>query len=86
MGIHSHYFGITLRENVDRLTSNHGLNAEVPWLSNTDSIKCFICKNDIEGVGHFVFGFRENFTILWSDLKTTFLNASSLASNLMFSF
>ena len=50
-----------------RLMGNLGLNAEVPWLSDTDGRKCFICKNGVEDAGHFFFdcmSFRENFTIL----------------------
>ena len=31
-----------------RLMGNLGLNAGVPWLSDTDGQKCFICKNDVE--------------------------------------
>ena len=36
-----------------RLMGNLGLNAGVPWLSDTDGLKCFICKNGIEDAGHF---------------------------------
>ena len=71
-----------------RLMGNLGLNAGVPWLSDTDGQKCFICKNGVKDAGHF-FGcmsFRENYTILWSNLKTTFCNANPLESNSMFSF
>ena len=72
-----------------RLTGNLGLNAGVPWLSDTYSRKCFICKNGVADACHFFFDcmpFRENFTILWSDLETTLFNASPLESNFMFSF
>ena len=72
-----------------RFLGNLRLNAGVPWLSDTDGRKCFICKNGIEVAGHFFFdsmSFRENFTILWSDLKTTLFNANPLESNFLFSF
>ena len=68
---------------------NLRLNAGVPWLSDMDGLKCFICKNGVEDAGRFFFdcmSFRENVTILWSDLKTTLFNASPLESNFMFSF
>ena len=66
-----------------------GFNAEVPWLSDTDSRKGFICKNCSEDMGHVFFdcmSFRENFTIIWSNLKTILFNASPLEGNFMFSF
>ena len=72
-----------------RLICYLGLNAGVPWLSDTDGRKFFICKNSVEDAGHFFFDcmpFGENFTILWSNLKTTLFNASPLESNFMFSF
>ena len=64
---------------------NLGLNSGVPWLSDTGCLKCFICKNGIRDAGQFFFdcmSFREIFTILWPDLKTTLFNES----NFMFSF
>ena len=72
-----------------RLLDNLGLNAGVPLLSDTDGRKCFICKNGVEDAGHSFFdcmSFRENFTILWSNLKTTLFNANPLESYFMFSF
>ena len=38
-----------------RLMGNLGLTAGVPWLSDTDGQKCFICKNGVEDAGHFFF-------------------------------
>ena len=72
-----------------RLMGNLRLNAGVPWLSDTDGRKCFICKNGVKDASYFFFdcmSFRENFSILWSNLKTTFFNANPLESNFMFSF
>ena len=34
---------------------NLELNAVVPWLSDMDGRKCFICKNGVEDAGHFFF-------------------------------
>ena len=65
------------------------LGPGVPWLSDMDCLACFIYENDIEDAGHFFFdcmSFRENFTILWSNLKTTPFNANPLESNFIFSF
>ena len=31
-----------------RLMGNLGLNPGVPWLSDTDGLKCFICINGVE--------------------------------------
>ena len=38
-----------------RLMGSLGLNAGVPWLSDTDGRKCFICKYCVEDAGHFFF-------------------------------
>ena len=37
------------------LVGNLGLNAGVPWLSDTDGRKRFICKNGVEDTGHSFF-------------------------------
>ena len=71
------------------LLSNLVLNAGMPWLSDTDGWKCFICKKGVEDASHFLFdciSFSENFTIIWSNLKTTLPNANPLESNFMFGF
>ena len=49
----------------------------------------FHLQNGVEDAGRFFFdcmSFRENYTILWSYLKTTLFNANPLESNSMFSF
>ena len=43
--------------------SNSGLNSGTPWHSGTDGAQCFICKEDVESVTHFLVDypdFREN--------------------------
>ena len=55
-----------------RLMSNFGLNGCIPWLQNTDGATCFICKEEIETVTHFLldcYYFRNNFDSLWNKLK-----------------
>ena len=55
-----------------RLTSNFGFNGCIPWLQNTDGAICFICKEEIESVTHFLLDcsyFRNNFDSLWNKLK-----------------
>ena len=67
---------------------NLGLMLGVPWFSDTDCLKCFICKNGIEGAGHFFFecmSFGKNFTVLWSNLKTTLFKVKPFESNFTFS-
>ena len=55
-----------------RLMSNFGLNGCIPWFQNTDGAICFICKEEIESVTHFLLDgsyFRNNFDSLWNKLK-----------------
>ena len=55
-----------------RLTSNFGLNGCIPWLQNTDGATCFICKEEVVSVTHFLLDcsyFRNNFDSLWNKLK-----------------
>ena len=50
---------------------NFGLNGGIPWLCNTDGAICFLCKVDIETVGHFLLdcpNIRENFDSQWANL------------------
>ena len=52
---------------------NFGLNGSLPWLHNTDSAICFICKKDIESATHLFLDcsyFRNNFELLWNKLKS----------------
>ena len=67
---------------------NLGLNARVPCLSDTDSRKCFTCKNSVKDASHFFFIAcpSEKTSHLMVNLKTTLFNASPLESNFLFSF
>ena len=56
-----------------------GLNGGIPWLLNTDGALCFVCKNDIEALGHSLFNcpaFRQNFEMLWSGLNHEIKNCN----------
>ena len=37
-----------------RLMYNFGLNASVPWLTDTEGALCFTCKEDIENADDFL--------------------------------
>ena len=37
-----------------RLMGNFGLGGSVPWLKDTEGTLCFICKEDIENLDHFL--------------------------------
>ena len=55
-----------------RLAGNFGLNRGAPWLSNTEDALCFICKENVENVNHFLLECREfcnNFDSIWLNLR-----------------
>ena len=55
-----------------RKIGNRNLNRGIPWLQNTDGAICFICKEDIGSVTHFLLDcsyFRNSFESLWNKLK-----------------
>ena len=52
---------------------NSCLNGGIPWLFNTEGPLCFICKENTETVYHHFIEcppFRDNYSALWSNLKT----------------
>ena len=52
---------------------NFGLNGVIPWITNTEGATCFVCKQGVESVNHFLLecpGFKENLDSLWEKLKT----------------
>ena len=62
-----------------KLLSKFGLNGCIPWLQNTDGANCFICKEEIESVTHFLLDcsyFRNNFDSLWDKLKLKIAQSS----------
>ena len=53
--------------------ANFGLNGGIPWLTDTEGATCFVCKQGVETVNHFLLEcpeFKENFDSLWDKLKT----------------
>ena len=52
---------------------NFSLNGGIPWITNTEGATCFVCKQHVETVNHFLLecpGFEENLDSLWDKLKT----------------
>ena len=52
---------------------NFGLNGGIPWITNTEGATCFVCKQGVETVSHFLLEcpvFKENLDFLWEKLKT----------------
>ena len=55
-----------------RLMGQFGLSGSIPWLCNSDEAFCFVCKQDVESVTHFLFDcsyFKQNFLSLRKNLK-----------------
>ena len=55
-----------------RLMGQFGLSSGIPWLLDSDGAFCFVCKQDVESVTHFLLDcsyFRQNFLSLWRNLK-----------------
>ena len=53
------------------------LNGGILWLFNTEGSLCFICKQNTETVYHHFIDyptFRDNYSSLWSNLKTKIIN------------
>ena len=49
------------------------LNGGIPRITNTEGATCFVCKQGVETVDHFLLecsGFKENLDSLWDKLKT----------------
>ena len=55
-----------------RLMGQFGLGGGIPWLRDSDSAFCSVCKHDVESVTHFLLDcsyFKQNFLSLWRNLK-----------------
>ena len=64
-----------------RLAGNFGLNGGVPWLLNTEGALCFICKENVENVNHFLLECREfsnNFHSICLNLRQKIVSASPI--------
>ena len=72
-----------------RLAGNFGLNGGVPWLLNTEGALCFICKENVENVNHFLSEcreFRNNFDSIWLNLRQKIASASPIDGPQIFDF
>ena len=72
-----------------RLAGNFGLNGGVTWLSNTDDALCFICKENVENVNHFLLEcreFRNNFDSIWLNLRQKIVSVSPIDGPQIFDF
>ena len=72
-----------------RLAGNLGLNGGVPWLSNTEDALCFICKENVENVNHFLLEcreFRNNFDSIWLNLRQKIVSVSPIDGPQFFGF
>ena len=56
-----------------RIMGSFRLSGGIPWLANTKGATCFVCKQGVETVNHFLLEcpeFKENLDSLWDTLKT----------------
>ena len=55
-----------------RLMGQFGFSGSIPWLRNSDGAFCFVRKQDIESMTHFLLDcsyFKQNIFSLWRNLK-----------------
>ena len=55
-----------------RRMCNFGLNGGIPWLRDTDSANCYICKHTVDDNRHFIIdcpSFKNYFDLLWHKLE-----------------
>ena len=55
-----------------RLMGPFGLSGGIPWLRDSDGAFCFVCKQDVHSVPHFLLDcsyFGQNFLSVWRNLK-----------------
>ena len=72
-----------------RIMGNFGFNEGVPWLSHTQGALCFICKENIENISHFLHDcteFRQNFDSIWLNLKQKVISANPIDGSQIFDF
>ena len=62
---------------------NFGLNGGIPYLADTDGATCFVCKQVLEAVKHFLLLGR-GLDSLWEKLKTKVRELNSIDQNLNF--
>ena len=64
-------------------------NGGVPWLSNTEDALCFICKENVKNVNHFLLECREfpnNFDSISLNLRQKIVSVSPINGPQIFYF
>ena len=72
-----------------RIMGNFRFNGGAPWLSHTQGALCFICKENLENVSHFLHDcteFRQNFDFIWLNLKQKVISANPIDRSQIFDF
>ena len=73
LSLADHFAELVSRLHVQfRLMGQLGLSGGIPWLRYSDGALCFVCKQDVESVTHFLLDcsyFKQNFLSLWRNLK-----------------
>ena len=72
-----------------RIMGNFGFNGGVSWLSHTQGALCFICKENVKNVSHFLYDckeFRQNFDSIWLNLKQKVISANPTDGSQIFDF
>ena len=72
-----------------RIMGNFGFNGGVPWLSHTQGTLCFVCKENVENVSHFLHDcteFRQDFDSIWLNLKQKVISANLFDGSQIFDF
>ena len=68
---------------------NFGFNGGISWLTNTEGATCFVCKQGVETVNHFLLerpGFKENLDSLWDKLKSKARHLNSIDGDQIVNF
>ena len=72
-----------------RIMGNFGFNVGMPWLSLMQGALCFICKENVKNVSHFLHDcmeFRQNFDSIWLNLKQKVISANPIDGSQIFDF
>ena len=72
-----------------KIMGNFRFNGGVPWLSRTQGALCFICKENVENVSHFLHDcteFIQNFDSIWLNLKQKVISANPIDGSQIFDF
>ena len=62
-----------------RLMGNLSIHGSVPWLKDNEGTLCFIYKDDIENLDHFLLDcpqFKDNFDSIWRNLELKIIRSN----------